>query len=688
MHTLRTQKGQPHPLGPTPFQNGVNFALESSPAKQVFLEFFHDSTDSTPSHQFTLDPNFHKSGNIWHIFVESIKAGQLYGYRIDGEFNPSQGQRCNIHKFLLDPYAKAISPTVNWDFFTARSDHPQSPESASQHNNTGDMPKCVVVDNTFDWKNDKPLNIPWEKTIIYETHVKGLTHDKTAQSMYPGTYKGLIEKIPYFQELGITALELLPIFEFNENQGGVINPQTGKVVSNYWGYSSVSFFAPKASYSIHTTLFEHVNEFKTMVYALHQAGIEVILDIVLNHTAEGNESGPTLSYRGIDNNAYYHLENDKRYYKNFAGTGNTLNTNTPIVTNLILEALRYWVSEMHVDGFRFDLAPLLNLNEEGFLLTNSSLLKAIANDPVLKKTKLIAEAWAPGNIYQVGNFGTPRWAEWNNHFRDDIRKFWKGDEGWMRYFANRFCGSEDMYTISGKTPASSINFIACHDGFTLNDLVSYEHKHNEANYENNSDGSNQNESCNYGIEGNTNNPAIKAMRIKQIKNFLLTLFLSRGVPMLLGGDEFRRTQNGNNNAYCQDNEISWYNWNNLKEHKEIFEFTKHIIQIRKEYPVFAKMEFYKPHELEWFNPEGNAPNWDNAIEKMCVCLIHLNATEKIVLMVNAYTEGKEFVLPQKIKPIQSTLLIDTSKQEKNISLQNLHSYYVNDRTSALFTIRV
>ena len=423
------------------------------------------------------------------------------------------------------------------------------------------MPKCVFAQEHFDWEDARPLKRPWSETVIYETHVRGSTIHPSSQVAAPGTYRGLAEKISYFQELGITAVELMPVFEFNERDVARIDPITGQHLTNYWGYLPVAFMAPKGTYCSRGGHGQQKLEFKEMVKAFHQAGIEVILDVVLNHTAEGNHLGPTLCFRGLDNAIYYMLEeSDRRFYKDYTGTGNTLNANHPIVRDFILHVLRYWTLEMHVDGFRFDLASVLGRDVHGRLIADAPLLERIAEDPILRDVKLIAEAWDAGGAYQVGSFAERRWAEWNGRYRDDVRRFWRGDEGMVGLLASRICGSADLYQASGKGPESSINIVTCHDGFTLNDLVSYRHKHNEANGEDNRDGIDENYSENYGIEGQTDDPQIEATRKRQIKNLILTLFVSRGVPMLLGGDEFRRTQRGNNNAYCQDNEISWYDW--------------------------------------------------------------------------------------------------------------------------------
>ena len=490
------------------------------------------------------------------------------------------------------------------------------------------MPKCVFTHEHFDWQEDRPLKHPWSKTVIYETHVRGLTVDPSSGVENPGTYRGLMEKIPYLKDLGVTVVELMPVQEFNENRATGIDSQTGKPLKNYWGYDPVVFFAPKASYSSSGSLGQQKLEFREMVQAFHKAGIEVVLDVVFNHTAEGNELGPTLCFRGMDNAIFYTLAGDKRYYKDYTGTGNTINANHPVVRDHILAALRYWMVEMHVDGFRFDLASVLGRDRTGKLLANAPLLERIAEDPILRDVKIIAEAWDAAGAYEVGSFSQRRWAEWNGRYRDDIRRFWRGDDGMLGSLASRICGSADIYTNSGKGPESSINFVTCHDGFTLNDLVSYQDKHNEANGESNHDGTNANYSSNYGAEGETDDVRIESIRKRQIKNFLLTLFISRGVPMLLGGDEFRRTQSGNNNAYCQDNETSWYDWSCLEKHREIFRFTRGMIAFRRAHPILSKEQFYTDAEIHWFGSQGGLPNWTDPKEKRFGCLIHEDEPER------------------------------------------------------------
>jgi isoamylase len=476
--------GTPLPLGTHQQGDGANFALFSRHATRIWLDFFDHPEDSTPSRTIELDPDHHRTGDVWHVWVRGVQPGQLYAYRVDGPYHPQEGHRFNSHKLLIDPCATAITRLGTWDFGPARAYDPGSSRrdvSFSELSDADAMPKCVFTYDHFYWGEMHPPRHPWSESVIYETHVRGYTIHPTSGVACPGTYRGLAEKIPYFKDLGVTAVELMPVFEFNENEVTRANPLTSECLKNYWGYNPVAFQAPESSYSSAGNAGQQKLEFKQMVKAFHQAGIEVILDVVLNHTAEGNELGPTICFRGLDNAIFYMLEEDNpRFYKDYTGTGNTLNANHPVVRDFILTVLRYWVIEMHVDGFRFDLASVLGRDAHGNLLPNPPLLERIAEDPILREVKIIAEAWDAGGAYQVGSFSEQRWAEWNGRFRDDVRRFWRSDEGLVGLFASRIAGSADLYQRSGKGPQSSINFVTCHDGFTLNDLVSYRRKHNEA----------------------------------------------------------------------------------------------------------------------------------------------------------------------------------------------------------------
>jgi isoamylase len=524
------------------------------------------------------------------------------------------------------------------------------------------MPKCVFTQDDFDWGDDQPLRHSWSKTVIYETHVRGLTVHASSGVEHPGTYRGAIEKIPYLKALGVTAVELMPVHEFNEQHVIGIDPRTRKPLRKYWGYDPVAFLAPKASYSSSGDLGQQKLEIKEMVMAFHDAGIEVILDVVFNHTAEGDELGPTLSFRGIDNAIFYTLESDRRYYRDYSGTGNTINANHPVAREYILTALRYWVVEMHVDGFRFDLASILGRDGSGNLLSDPPLIERIAEDPILRGTKLIAEAWDAAGAYQVGRFFQRNWVEWNGRFRDDVRRFWRGDEGMLGAFASRISGSADIFADSGKGPERSVNFITCHDGFTLNDLVSYRHKHNEANGEDNRDGSDENLSENYGVEGDTHDIEIESIRSRQIRNFLLTALISRGVPMLMGGDEFRRTQRGNNNAYCQDNETSWYDWSRVERHRDIYRFTQAMIAFRCAHPVLSAEQFYTDADIRWFDADLRVPDWADRTAKRLACLIQEGEGAALYLMFNASVEPAAFRVPLALKEIEWSVAVDTGRE--------------------------
>jgi glycogen operon protein len=659
---MKTSDGYPLPPGAYLHGSGANFALLSRHATAVSLLLF----DPDPVQTIELDPSQNKTGDIWHIRVEGVKETQLYAYRVDGPFSPEDGHRFNRDKLILDPCARALTKQDSLDIEAALSYDPGSQLkdlSFSKEDNTGYMPECILINNRYDWQNDKPPGHKWSETIIYETHVRGLTIHPVSGVQHPGTYMGVTEKIPYLKELGITAVELMPVQEFLENDTLRVDPVTGERLKNYWGYNPMLFFAPHGKYSGVEPIGGQVPEFKTMVRELHKAGIEVILDIVLNHTAEGSEIGPTFSFRGIDNSIYYLLEANRRFYKNYSGCGNTLNCNHPIVRDFIIDCLRYWVVEMHIDGFRFDLASVMGRDEDGEIMKNPPILERIAEDPILRDTKLIAEAWDAAGAYQVGSFPGKRWAEWNGRYRDDVRRFWRGDPGVTGALASRICGSADIYREGGKEPLNSINFITCHDGFTLNDLVSYTHKHNEANGEDNEDGTNENYSFNYGTEGPADEEIIERIRIRQIKNMLATLLISRGVPMLLGGDEFRRTQKGNNNAYCQDNEISWYDWRLLKKNQEIYRFAVEMIAFRKRHKVLGREKFYTDKDIMWFNPDGDNPDWGYASRSFgCIILAAAAADDDICLLFNADFVEKRFVVPPAPRMGEWHVRVDTSRE--------------------------
>lgn len=602
--------GQPYPLGATWDGKGVNFALYSENATNVELCFFDDRNAKKENERIPLKE---VTAYVWHAYLPGIKPGQLYGYRVDGPFEPEKGMRFNNNKLLIDPYAKAIAGEVEWKahVFGYRFDNDQKDISFDEQDSAAGMPKCVVIDPSFDWGNDRHPKTPWHKSVIYEVHVKGATikHPEIPENIR-GTYVGLASEpfINHLKELGITAVELLPVHDFLNDKHLV-----DKGLSNYWGYNTTNFFTPTSRYASAGDMGEQVREFKQMVKAFHSHGIEVILDVVYNHTSEGSELGPTLSFRGIDNTVYYHLVKDNpRYYIDYTGTGNSLNVNHPQVLQLIMDSLRYWVNEMHVDGFRFDLASALarELHEVDKL---AAFFDIVHQDPVISQVKLIAEPWDVGEGgYQVGNFPV-LWTEWNGEYRDTIRRAIKGDENQLAKFAYRITGSSDLYQSDGRRPFASINFITAHDGFPLQDLVSYNEKHNEANGEDNKDGSDNNMSWNCGVEGLTDDGEIINLREQQKRNFITTLFLSQGVPMLLGGDELSRTQQGNNNGYCQDNEISWFDWELNDRKKEFLDFTKTVLHFMHKHPVFRRRKFLKGEKINdselkdilWIRTDGN-----------------------------------------------------------------------------------
>ncbi|MBO7485793.1 MAG: glycogen debranching protein GlgX [Spirochaetaceae bacterium] len=698
MNKLSVQLGKPFPLGATLEHDGVNFSVFTRNGTKVFLDVFNGKEDAEPYFTYEFDPEMNRTGDIWYVKIMGLKANSLYLYRVDGPFNPEQGHRFNKKQYLLDPYAKALTDD---SIFENLSDNYIIPVDSmdiefSKQRTAAGFPKCVVIDNNFDWQGDRPLNYPLKSCIIYEAHLRGLTQSPSSGVAHPGTYKGLIEKIPYFKELGITSIELLPIQEFDAYENTNVNPKNGQRLKNYWGYSTIAFFAPKATYAFDRTPGGQVNEFKEMVRELHKAGIEVILDIVFNHTAEGNEHGVMINFRGFDNSIYYILEDDKKqYYKNFSGCGNTVNCNHPVVHEFIIDCLKYWVIDMHVDGFRFDLGSILGRDRNGNLMKNPPVLERIAEEPILRNTKIIAEAWDAGGAYQVGCFPGGRWAEWNDRFRDDIRRFWRGDDNTVTSAATRLCGSSDLYSNDGRKPFHSINFITSHDGFTMNDLVSYNGKHNDENGENNHDGSDNNSSYNYGFEGPTSNQKIETTRMRQIKNLMLTLLFSQGTPMFVAGDEFRRTQNGNNNAYCQDNEISWIDWTLKDKYKDLYTFVRKAIIFRKQHPALRRPEFFTGcdisknslSDIDWYDETGKAPDWSKQNLFLAYRLdgsrdeIYAEHDDNdFFIMLNAAQKDYTVMLPKARAEKEWYRCVDTSVASPNDFLMKDEEEYLKDQS--------
>jgi isoamylase len=621
--TKTVAKGMHFPLGATLAPDGVNFALYSKNATEVFLLLF-DKPDGEPTDIIQLS-NHDKF--IWHALVKGLKAGQLYGYKVRGEYRPEWGFRFNETKLMLDPYAKAVTGKFrNVDnLLLAYDPQPGAGERLpDSRDNTTVVPKGIVIDDAFDWQGVAAPDLALEQLVIYEVHLKGFTAHSSSGVGSPGTYLGFIDKIPYLKRLGINAVELLPVHEFY-----VDDFLAQKGLTNYWGYNSIGFFTPESSYSTRRTPGCQVAEFKTLVRELHRAGITVILDVVYNHTGEGNEMGPTLSFRGLDNVSYYSLtgpdDAPRRYYMNYTGCGNSLNFDSPAVIRLVMDSLRYWVETMHVDGFRFDLASVLGRGgQDGYFQSSSSFFDAVSQDPVLNRAIMIAEPWDIGT-YQVGNFPVD-WSEWNGKFRDTMRRFGKGDTGQLGDLGWRLTGSADLYGEDGRSAYNSINFITCHDGFTLHDLVSYNSKHNEQNGENNQDGASDNNSWNCGAEGDTEDPAVLTLRKQLMKNYVCYLLFASGTPMMLGGDEFARSQRGNNNAYCQDNEISWFDWTAVSRNDDLFEFFRKAIGFTRRFPILQNRKFFLGKDLDedqvpdltWFAPDLGRPKWDDAnVRTLC-----------------------------------------------------------------------
>ncbi|MDH4378311.1 MAG: glycogen debranching protein GlgX [Vampirovibrionales bacterium] len=715
---LRVYPGKPYPLGATWDGLGVNFALFSEHATKVELCLF-DSPDATKESARLILPEY--TNDCWHGYFPDLRPGQVYGYRVYGPYKPQRGQWFNPNKIVSDPYAKAIvreicdySNLYAYERHESHSDPTYMPMDTVD--NAATAPLCAVIDNSFTWGDDHHPQTPWHKTIIYEAHVKGLTelHPDVPEHLR-GTYAGVasLPVIDHLKSLGVTAIELMPVHHHLDEPFLI-----EKGLTNYWGYNTLSFFAPDNRYSAYKGPMEHVQEFKTMVRALHAAGIEVILDVVYNHTAEGNHWGPTLSFRGIDNLSYYRtVENQPQYYQDYTGCGNTLNMRHPRVLQLLMDSLRYWVQEMHVDGFRFDLASAL-ARELYDVDKLSSFFDVIQQDPVISQVKLIAEPWDIGaGGYQVGNFPA-LWTEWNGKYRDNVRSFWRGDGGQLAELASRITGSSDLYEHSGRRPHASINYMTCHDGYTLADVVSYRDKHNLANGEDNRDGDSHNHSEHYGVEGPTDDPTIKSLRYRQKRNFFASLMFSIGVPMISGGDELGRTQQGNNNAYCQDNELAWYPWNNNSpEDLEFLAFCKKVVALRQAHPVFQRRRFFKGElcldtdkdgvcdgpmyqDVVWLHPHGRkmtAEDWQTGFNRCVGMMLEGYGLDELsddgkpvvddtlLVLINAHTEALPFLLPQHPLGTAWELLLDTSDAEGAPVWQD--TFPLSDRSLCLLKLQ-
>jgi glycogen operon protein len=701
-------KGREYPLGATVVDGGVNFALYSRNASAVFLLLF-DTPNSEPTDVIQLKD---RDKFVWHAEVRGVKAGQLYGYKVQGDYRPEWGLRFNVAKLLLDPYAKAVTGKFRNDdnLLLAYEAQPGGGEFLQDSRDTAAVaPKAVVIDDdAFDWQGDRSPDLHLEQLFIYEVHVKGFTAHPTSKVKSPGTYLGFIEKIPHLKRLGVNAVELLPVHEYYIDDFLV-----GRGLTNYWGYNSIGFFAPELSYASGSTPGSQVMEFKTLVRALHAAGMKVLLDVVYNHTGEGNEMGPSLSFRGIDNPSYYSLtgppDQSRRYYMNFTGCGNSLNFDSPAVVRLVMDSLRYWVEKMHVDGFRFDLASVLGREENGAFRSAGPFFDAVAQDPVLNRAIMIAEPWDIGT-YQVGNFPVD-WSEWNGRFRDTVRRFGKGDSGQLPDLGWRLTGSADLYGDDGRSAYNSINFITCHDGFTLHDLVSYNGKHNEANGENNNDGCNDNSSWNCGAEGDTTDAGVLALRRQLMKNYACLLLFASGTPMLLGGDEFARTQRGNNNAYCQDNAISWFDWNLAAKNDDLVEFFRKAIAFVGRFPILQRRKFALNEDLDddnipdfsWFgsNGDGGGPDWGNP-DARTIC-VQLDAStvpgeltgQRLFFIGNAHFQPRKVNLPPLDGAIHWRRVIDTSlaagldfaEEGKEIVLDPGDFYLANPRSTVVLLAR-
>lgn len=679
--TYQTEQGHPHPEGATPDANGINFSIYADRATAVWLLLFNRCEDEQPSQTIELDPAKNRTFDFWHVYVRGLKPDAHYAFRVDGYTDlHGYGDRYNRNKVLIDPYARG-----NTDGLWNRSN------AVGPSDNVATAMRSIVIDPSgYDWEGDRPLNHRLAETIIYEMHVRGFTRSSSSGCRHPGTFHGIIEKIPYLQELGITTVELLPVFDFDEKNDLSHDPQTGKPLYDYWGYNPINFFSPQCAYCISPEAGQHITEFRDMVKALHKAGIGVILDVVFNHTGEGDHQGPTISLKGLANSTYYHLVPwDKQYYMNYSGAGNTINGNHPVTEKMIIDALEYWVTQMHVDGFRFDEAVILCRDENGAPMIHPPVIWQIELSDTLANTKVIAEAWDAAGLYEVGYFPGLRWGEWNGRYRDAIRHFVKGDQGYlegqtiMGRVASVIAGSADIFQTNKQLPTNSINFITAHDGFTLNDLVSYNQKHNEANGQNNTDGIDDNVSWNCGIDGETDDFEVEALRKRQTRNFAAILFLSQGVPMFVAGDEVRRTQRGNNNAYCQDNEISWFDWTLAERNRDLFRFFRKMIELRKSHLTLHRSRFFLDKsnsrglkEIDWHGCRLSPPDWNDpsahAFSFTMGGIADENGHEDddFHVILNMYWEDLDFDLPA-VTGRRWHKVIDTFQQAPNDISENL-----------------
>jgi glycogen operon protein len=685
-----TYPGNPYPLGATWDGSAVNFALYAEHAEKVELCLFDEASDAPETARLEL---VERTGGVWHICLPEVRPGQLYGYRVHGPYDPSRGLRFNPCKLVTDPYARALSGPVEWSdavFGYPLHGGEDRDLRMDQADSARFVPKGIVVDESFAWGDDRPPDVSWEDTVIYEAHVKGLTRlcPRVPEKMR-GTYAGLGHRsvVEYLQRLGVTAVELLPVHAFVQDQHLI-----ARGLANYWGYNTLGFFAPESRYSSMGSMGGQVDEFKTMVRSLHNAGLEVILDVVYNHTAEGNRFGPTLSFKGIDNPTYYRLNpGDRRYYVDYTGTGNSLNTAHPHTLQLVMDSLRYWVREMHVDGFRFDLAATLARTEHE-VSQRAAFLQAVGQDPVLQQVKLIAEPWDVGEGgYQVGAFPPP-WSEWNDRYRDSVRRFWRGDPNQIGELGSRLAGSSDLYAHNGRPPRASINFVTAHDGFTLRDLVSYNHKHNEANGEENRDGTDNNLSWNCGVEGETTDARVIDLRTRQMRNLLTTLMVSQGVPMILSGDEVARTQRGNNNAYCQDNELTWHPWELTEQQRRMLEWTRRVLDLRREHRILRRRRYFPWRPLRgkaepdilWLHPEGDEMSeeeWNNDSRRSL--MVWLSGTphdltdehgepirdDTLLLLMNSSDGSIVFRLPKTPGRVRWELVLDTDRPDDPVGAE-------------------